>query len=321
MVRQTFACMLILFTAVLMTPEAASYMNGRIIAYGDSTDTLVLDESFSGVKTIDAGISKIVLKNCKTTGGAKSGLMVPDGVTIELAEGTVNEVNAIESSGSMKIVGSGDLLMGSGLIADSGTLTLASTGKIKCDGGVIFNRDGDIKIESGKISCSKNNDEGGWIMSLGGKITINGGDITAHGAEFGITAEDRLFLNGGTIDASGTDYAIMGAAKTDSNEDGIVIGDKMKSDGYTVTKEKQKNGQTYYKLEKEDTKSTAKVTISDGTASSAAATSDESTKTAADDTEKEESGGGNYLPIILTAAGAAVLLLIAVIARQRRKNR
>ena len=112
----------------------------------------------------------------------------------------------------------------------------------------------------------------------------------------------------------------MGAAKTDSNEDGIVIGDKMKSDGYTVTKEKQKNGQTYYKLEKEDTKSTAKVTIGDGTASSAAATSDESTKTAADDTEKEESGGGNYLLIILTAAGAAILLLIAVIARQRRKN-
>lgn len=160
----------------------------------------------------DAEKSTLTLKGVDFTTTASTAVKLPDGATIELADGTTNTITSV-SEGTSESCG---IYANNGLtIQGGGTLTVTggeATGDGYCESRGIFANDGGITISGGTVTAmgGKAANSSGGIYAVGGGITISGGTVTATatGSEDvtfsrGIYAYNAVTISGGTVEATG----------------------------------------------------------------------------------------------------------------------
>lgn len=206
----------------------------------------------------DAEKSTLTLKGVDFTTTASTAVKLPDGATIELADGTTNTITSV-SEGTSESCG---IYANNGLtIQGGGTLTVTggeATGDGYCESRGIFANDGGITISGGTVTAmgGKAANSSGGIYAVGGGITISGGTVTATGGKaknsLGIYAGAGVVISGGTVIAAGgegennshgiyTSYvAISGGTvtatggETEDNSDGIYAYNGVTISGGTV---------------------------------------------------------------------------------------
>lgn len=175
-----------------------------------SGKTYTLKGKISGSQSLPEGVKHLVLAGVT---GMEYGdtLYVPEGVTIELKEGTENAIYSIMGPGDITITGSGSIVGGSELGNASGTLTIdmSDEGLIDMPGGAISNYGGSVVINNGRIHLISDEYGGGNISAISGDLRINGGDINLECDVFGLYSDKKIQILGGNIDVSGSGIAMM----------------------------------------------------------------------------------------------------------------
>ena len=153
---------------------------------------------------VDAGYSAktLVLNGINLETANNLGIVLPEGSTILLANGSENRVSITNSTEAVKgIIANGDLIMSgntgslqviTGNTIGNGSHGIYSSGNITLSGGIITVNKGDtVNNTSVGIFSSKN------ITVSGGKITVNIGNARNFAA--GIDAAGVLTISNGTI--------------------------------------------------------------------------------------------------------------------------
>ena len=157
----------------------------------------------------DDETTTLTLKGVNFTTSAPIAVKLPDGATIELADGTTNTITSVctdatESKscgiyvdGSLTIRGNGTLIVTSGAADSFSCGIYADRGGVTISGGTVETTGG-----TGNYSCG--------IYTLYGDVTISGEatDVTATAVEggyesSGIHACDNVTISGSTVKATG----------------------------------------------------------------------------------------------------------------------
>lgn len=207
--------------------------------------TYTLKGKISGSQSLPEDIKHLVLAGVTGTEYGDK-LYVPEGVTIELKEGTENAIDCIMGPGDMTIVGSGSIVGGSEISSASGTLTidLSEEGVIDMPGGSICNYGGSIVINNGRIHLISGEYGGGSISAMSGDLRINGGEINLECDILGLYSDGKIQLLGGNIDVSGRGIAMMALegieqdnGSTDQLPVAVIPNDDGKPVAYPITED------------------------------------------------------------------------------------
>ncbi|WP_026515869.1 hypothetical protein [Butyrivibrio sp. MC2021] len=173
-------------------------------------NVVTLSGTFSGSRTVSQDTGTLILDNVHAT-NEDNIVYLPDGITIELKEGTENGVYCLLGEGDITIVGSGKLNEGCGIITNSGTIRIELTdpGAIDLKVGMLMNYEGSIIIESGTVVLGGDGFLGGKIAALGGDVRINGGNVSVGGSSIGLYSEGKVQFAGGEVTAGGAQMAVM----------------------------------------------------------------------------------------------------------------
>ena len=158
-----------------------------------------------------------------------------DGGTIEISGGRVEAICAygfaIGAGGDSRDAAEMDYrdYPSASRIGSAGTITISGDANVTASGhlGGIGGSSGSITINAGTVKASGNQDAGCGLILLSnnGRISLNGGMVTANGLgdQPAISLEDgTVLISGGTVTASAEYFAIGGRSHSTSSIDGTL---------------------------------------------------------------------------------------------------
>lgn len=139
-------------------------------------DTLTLSGEISGEYEVPEGVTKVILSGV-TASDLDTWIKIPASCEVVLQDQTEN-VCGIYCVGDLHLTGGGSLAGGAGIAATE-NLLLEPTGVVMLEGGnYIFTFYGDIIINSGTFRIQADDPDAPFpILSMGGDIELNGGDV------------------------------------------------------------------------------------------------------------------------------------------------
>ncbi|MDD5908285.1 MAG: S-layer homology domain-containing protein [Clostridia bacterium] len=163
----------------------------------------------SADSTWDSTNKILTLSGVDFTTTAETAVILPDGATIELADGTTNTITSVYSGSE----GEANFAYNSyGICTPTGSLTIEGSGQLTATGG------------------TTSDSFGIWVYD---NVTISGGTVTATGGaapeSSGISVYDDVDISGGTVKATG--------GETDSESYGIFTYSSIKISGGSVLAE------------------------------------------------------------------------------------
>lgn len=240
----------------------------------EENDTFVVKGKISGLQEVPEGTKRVVFDGCKGESG-ESSIYLPEGVIVEIKDGTENKIGSFESAGTVNITGDGTLYFDQ-----------------------IEVRQGDLIIDSGVLN-------GGYIITDYGNITINGGDVSVIDKDLGILSlGGSVEMTGGDVSVITQGEAIAGVLEHGKEGQGVILNDAMKEKGYYIEVEVDDNGYEKYILTAENGKSVMRTTLElDG----------DGMPERNDIVNDDKSGGSSAVKIILLLAVLIVIMIAAFI--------